>query len=212
MVSPPCVPMPAEVRGQRMVHSRRRPGDLRSVCSFSPTIRRGDERQRSDPATSEATRTRIQEIVNDFMARLTLTQKVAISVVPKNPLMLSVEFDDTDTGFLLSLEEDFVDELTDEELRAAIAHELGHVWIFTHHPYLQTEVAGQPDRAAAGAARQPGPGVREGLESPGHQGRSRPLRRQLTTRNLSPLPPVTLIEIRETGGRERRRPRRAVPD
>jgi hypothetical protein len=97
-------------------------------------------REEGDPATSEATRTRIQEIVNDFMTRLTLSEKVAISVVPKNPLMLSVEFDDTDTGFLLSLEEDFVNELTDDELRAAIAHELGHVWIFTHHPYLQTEL------------------------------------------------------------------------
>jgi hypothetical protein len=97
-------------------------------------------REEGDPATSEATRTRIQEIVNDFMTRLTLSEKVAISVVPKNPLMLSVEFDDMDTGFLLSLEEDFVNELTDEELRAAIAHELGHVWIFTHHPYLQTEL------------------------------------------------------------------------
>ncbi|MGH6691727.1 MAG: M48 family metalloprotease, partial [Gammaproteobacteria bacterium] len=74
-----------------------------------------------------------------FMARLKLTEKVSISMVPKNPLMLSVEFDDTDTGFLLSLDEDFVNELTDDELRAAIAHELGHVWIFTHHPYLQTE-------------------------------------------------------------------------
>jgi len=97
-------------------------------------------REGADPATSEATRTRIQEIVNDFMARLTLAEKVAISVVPKSPLMLSVEFDETDTGFLLSLEEDFVNELTDDELRAAIAHELGHVWIFTHHPYLQTEL------------------------------------------------------------------------
>ncbi|MCI0721982.1 MAG: hypothetical protein L0338_23875, partial [Acidobacteria bacterium] len=26
------------------------------------------------------------------------------------------------------------------ELSASIAHELGHVWIFTHHPYLQTEL------------------------------------------------------------------------
>jgi len=25
-------------------------------------------------------------------------------------------------------------------LSASIAHELGHVWIFTHHPYLQTEL------------------------------------------------------------------------
>ena len=30
--------------------------------------------------------------------------------------------------------------LTREELEAAIAHELGHVWVFTHHPYLQTEL------------------------------------------------------------------------
>jgi hypothetical protein len=26
-----------------------------------------------------------------------------------------------------------------DKIAAAIAHELGHVWIFTHHPYLQTE-------------------------------------------------------------------------
>jgi predicted Zn-dependent protease len=32
-----------------------------------------------------------------------------------------------------------LDVLTDDEVRAAIAHELGHVWVFTHHPFLQTE-------------------------------------------------------------------------
>jgi hypothetical protein len=83
---------------------------------------------------------RIQEIVNGFMAKLTMNQKVAVTVVPKNPLMVSVEYTDTESGFLLSVEEDFINELTEEELHAAIAHELGHVWIFTHHPYLQTEV------------------------------------------------------------------------
>ena len=90
-------------------------------------------------AVRSTTQMRVQQIVDDFMARLTMPQRVAVSMVPKNPLMLSVEFDDSDTGFRLSLEEDFVEDLTDEELRAAIAHELGHVWIFTHHPYLQTE-------------------------------------------------------------------------
>jgi predicted Zn-dependent protease len=33
----------------------------------------------------------------------------------------------------------FLRMLDDDELQAALAHELGHVWIFTHHPYLQTE-------------------------------------------------------------------------
>ena len=83
---------------------------------------------------------RIQEIVNEFMAKLNMAHEVAVAVVPKNPLMVSVEYNDAGTGFLLSVEEDFINELTQEELEAAIAHELGHVWIFTHHPFLQTEV------------------------------------------------------------------------
>ena len=41
---------------------------------------------------------------------------------------------------MLSLDRNFLDTLDDSELTAAIAHELGHVWIFTHHPYLQTEL------------------------------------------------------------------------
>jgi predicted Zn-dependent protease len=39
----------------------------------------------------------------------------------------------------MSFEENFLTQLDSTELRAVIAHELGHVWIFTHHPYLQTE-------------------------------------------------------------------------
>ena len=39
----------------------------------------------------------------------------------------------------MSFEESFIGTLNEDELRAVIAHELGHVWIFTHHPYLQTE-------------------------------------------------------------------------
>src|SRR5262249_18600428 len=34
----------------------------------------------------------------------------------------------------------FVRLLDDEELTAALAHELAHVWIYTHHPFLHTEV------------------------------------------------------------------------
>jgi hypothetical protein len=99
------------------------------------TYAAGPERIIPNPQNQQ----RIQEIVNEFMTRLTMGHKVAVTVVPKNPLMVSVEYTDTSTGFLLSVEEDFINELTPEELEAAIAHELGHVWIFTHHPYLQTE-------------------------------------------------------------------------
>ena len=47
--------------------------------------------------------------------------------------------DSSPRAFALNVEDDFVATLTDAELAAAIAHELGHVWIFTHHPFLQTE-------------------------------------------------------------------------
>src|SRR5690606_8568096 len=42
-------------------------------------------------------------------------------------------------AFVLSVQGDFLDQLADDELEAMVAHELGHVWIYTHHPYLQTE-------------------------------------------------------------------------
>ena len=38
------------------------------------------------------------------------------------------------------IDENFLITLDDSELSASIAHELGHIWIFTHHPYLQTEL------------------------------------------------------------------------
>jgi len=82
----------------------------------------------------------IQDVVNDYRARLSLPQEVRVTIVPINPLVVSVEpLQGRDGPYLLSLQGDFLDGLTDDELRAVIAHELGHVWIFTHHPYLQTE-------------------------------------------------------------------------
>jgi Zn-dependent protease with chaperone function len=100
------------------------------------TFAAGPERIIPNPRDQQ----RIQEIVNAFMAKLNMAHTVAVAVVPKNPLMVSVEYPDDSTGFLLSVEEDFIGELTREELEAAIAHELGHVWIFTHHPFLHTEM------------------------------------------------------------------------
>jgi hypothetical protein len=42
-------------------------------------------------------------------------------------------------SFIMCFDEQFLESLDQEELRAAVAHELGHVWIYSHFPYLQTE-------------------------------------------------------------------------
>jgi hypothetical protein len=81
---------------------------------------------------------RIQQIVDDLKERLSIPQPVTVSIVDRNPLMASVG-PVTGGGFALSFEADFARQLTDEELTAAVAHELGHVWIYTHFPFLQTE-------------------------------------------------------------------------
>ena len=89
---------------------------------------------------------RIQRVVDDLKSQLSIGQRVDVSVVAANPRLFSVvpltkserEADQPAT-FLLSVEEGFAQGLSDVELRAAVAHELGHVWIFTHFPFLQTE-------------------------------------------------------------------------
>jgi hypothetical protein len=92
----------------------------------------------SAPASTKAQR--IQDVIDDVRARLGLPREVTVAIVPQNPLMVSVESPKNHGGaYQVSFEDAFVDALSDDDLRAVVAHELGHVWIFTHHPYLQTE-------------------------------------------------------------------------
>jgi hypothetical protein len=80
------------------------------------------------------------EIVDQLRAALPISNEIQIAVVMYHPLVFSVEPMDKEKGrFLLSMELGFVMRLDNDELRAALAHELGHVWIYTHHPFLQTE-------------------------------------------------------------------------
>jgi len=82
----------------------------------------------------------ITGIVDGFCSRLGMPHNVQVSVVESNHRMVSVEhFSGTGETFLLSFDAQFLNGLTDDEVAAAVAHELGHVWIFSHHPYLQTE-------------------------------------------------------------------------
>jgi hypothetical protein len=99
--------------------------------------------QANPPAPSSAiiaSTRRVQHVVDDARKRLSIPQQVVVSIVAQDPLLVSVERRRDQPGaFTLSFERDFLDGLSEGELTAVVAHELGHVWIFTHHPYLQTE-------------------------------------------------------------------------
>lgn len=82
----------------------------------------------------------VQSLIDDLRVQMSIPAEVTATIVAKNPLLVSVVPAEARPGaFTLEFEDGFVDTLDDAELRAVIAHELGHVWIFTHHPYLQTE-------------------------------------------------------------------------
>ena len=82
----------------------------------------------------------LQDVTDDLRSRLQITQRVQVELVDHNPLVMSVETLAGRTGpFVISIDRGFINELSPDEVEAAIAHELGHVWIYTHEPYVQTE-------------------------------------------------------------------------
>jgi hypothetical protein len=82
----------------------------------------------------------LQDITDNLRARLEITERVHVTLVDHNPLVMSVETLSGRTGpFVITIDRGFIRELGRAEAEAAIAHELGHVWIYTHHPFLQTE-------------------------------------------------------------------------
>ena len=95
----------------------------------------------SEPtAAATATAPRIQKLVDDMRQAMGIGQRVAAELVANNPLKASVEpVKGSAVGFRLAIDQQFLDQLSEDELKAVVAHELGHVWIYTHFPYLQTE-------------------------------------------------------------------------
>jgi Zn-dependent protease with chaperone function len=83
---------------------------------------------------------RVQLVVDRLRSELGIPESVSVTIEPQVALVVSVEAPrDRDEPFRLAIEHGFLDALSAEELDAVLAHELGHVWVFTHHPYLQTE-------------------------------------------------------------------------
>jgi hypothetical protein len=92
------------------------------------------------PPHGDARMKRVQRVVDAVRTALEIEAPVLVQLVEENPRVASVQPVEGRAGvFLLSVQEDFLEQLADDELEAMVAHELGHVWIFTHHPYLQTE-------------------------------------------------------------------------
>lgn len=82
----------------------------------------------------------LQEVTDDLKTRLQIAENVQVTLVAHNPLVMSVETLSGRIGpFVITVDRDFIRELGREEVEAALAHELGHVWIYTHDPYIQTE-------------------------------------------------------------------------
>ncbi len=83
---------------------------------------------------------KIQRIVSDFRHRLGIEQRVTVSVVSGNSHLASATCSSAKSQvYEISFDAAFLRTLAHDELNAAVAHEMGHIWIFTHFPYLQTE-------------------------------------------------------------------------
>ena len=82
----------------------------------------------------------LQRVVDALRDRMGIVDAVQVTVVDRDARTVSVRrSQETGGGFALSAERGFIAALPPDQVEAALAHELGHVWIYTHHPYLQTE-------------------------------------------------------------------------
>jgi Peptidase family M48 len=124
-----------------MPHARSLRLDIRLALGLMLAFAAGPA-SASEPAADSAAvaAPRVQQLVDAMRQAMAVDHDVAVELVPDNPLKASVEpIKDAAGSFRLAIEQRFLDQLSEDELKAVIAHELGHVWIYTHFPYLQTE-------------------------------------------------------------------------
>jgi hypothetical protein len=94
----------------------------------------GARRTPPDAATQS-----LQHVIDALRSAMGISADVRAQIVATDPLLVSVAPSTDGRQFDLSFQGSFLTGLSADELRTIVAHELGHVWIFTHHPYLQTE-------------------------------------------------------------------------
>ena len=97
-------------------------------------------RSEESSATSRGSAGHLAEIVRALCARLRIDSTIEVRIDDRNSKMVSSQpLSGASSGYLLSFDRRFLEDLDEDEIAGAIAHELGHIWIFSHHPYLQTE-------------------------------------------------------------------------
>jgi hypothetical protein len=111
-----------------------------AFCLIGPALAASTAFAASSTVASDKRSRQLQRMLERVKERLGLDYPVTLELVPKNRHLISVEtVTGPDRKFLVKVEERMLELLGDDELEAALAHELGHVWVFTHHPFLQTE-------------------------------------------------------------------------
>lgn len=82
----------------------------------------------------------LQRAADNLRARLGITHAVTVSVVTSNVRAFSMTPPPAaGAPFTVEIDAAFLATLVDDEVTAALAHELGHVWIATNRPFLHTE-------------------------------------------------------------------------
>jgi hypothetical protein len=82
---------------------------------------------------------RLEKIAAGMVEALEIRKRVQVVIVPENDRIVSVEPFLNGEGYRIEIEAAFFEKLDEEEVVAALAHEIGHIWIFSHPPYLQSE-------------------------------------------------------------------------
>ena len=82
---------------------------------------------------------KLEKIATELATTLEMHKRVQVVIVPENDRVVSVEPFVSGEGYRVEIERAFFEQLNEEEVTAALAHEVGHMWIFCHAPYLHTE-------------------------------------------------------------------------
>ncbi|MGV3519279.1 hypothetical protein [Luteitalea sp.] len=112
---------------------------VRTTCALGLTLTIASGAQAQERVDERHTHTqRLQEMVDALRQRMGIDAPVEIALVDHDERRVSVRRS-APGAFAISAERAFIAQLPSPQVEAALAHELGHVWIYTHHPYLQTE-------------------------------------------------------------------------